>query len=161
MEALDAIDAAILRLLQADARKSQSEIAQAVGLTTSSAHERIKKLEKRGIIRGYAALVNAELIGKPLLSFIRLTISAHDGREYASAREAMSSLCEAEPDVLECHHVAGEDCYILKVRATDPKGLERLIESLQERVSITRSVTNLVFSTYKDTVAVEPAASEV
>jgi Lrp/AsnC family leucine-responsive transcriptional regulator len=65
-------------------------------------------------------------------------------------------VCLAEPDVLECHGVAGEDCYILKVRVANPQELERLIERLRSNAQISRSITNIVLSTFKESMVIEP-----
>ena len=148
---IDATDKKIVGILQENARLSNAEIAEAVGLTASSVHERVKKLEKKGILTRYAAMVNADRIGKPLLAFIRLTIGAHQ-----AVSEGIQRLCASEPDILECHNVAGEDCYILKVRAAGPKELERLLSAIRTRADSVRSVTNIVLSTYKETPYVEP-----
>ena len=152
---IDEIDRKILDLLQANARLSNAEMAEAVGLTVSSVHERVKKLEKKGIITGYVAQVNAEKLGKPLLALVRLTVSSHD-----ATREGIRGLCAAEPDILECHNVAGEDCYILKIRAAGPKQLEKLLAAIRNATETSRSVTNIVLSTYKESTRVEPAPVE-
>lgn len=148
---IDETDRKIVSLVQGNARLSNAEIAQCVGLTASSVHERVKKLEKKGILTGYAARVDAEKLGKPLLAFVRLTVQSHD-----TVRNGIRELCNAEPDILECHDVAGEDCYILKVRAEGPKQLERLLLAIKGKSNADRSVTNIVLSTYKETTYVEP-----
>ncbi len=73
-----------------------------------------------------------------------------------AAKAAMVALCQTETAVLECHGVAGEDCYVLKVRVHDPKELEALLDRLRSQVPIARSVTNIVMSTHKETLQVEP-----
>ena len=151
---MDATDRKILGLLQENARLSNAEIAESVGLTASSVHERVKKLEKRGILKRYAAMVDADKLGKPLLAFIRLTVGTH-----AAVSEGIQKLCRTEPDILECHNVAGEDCYILKVRAAGPKELERLLSAIRSRADTVRSVTNIVLSSYKETPYVEPGVN--
>jgi Lrp/AsnC family transcriptional regulator, leucine-responsive regulatory protein len=153
---LDDINRKILALLQRDARLSNAEIAKEVGLTISSVHERVKKLEKAGIIKGYVAVVDPEMLGKPLLAFLRITVSSHD-----KARQEINTLCLQDPDIMECHNVAGEDCFIVKVRAESPKKLERLLSRIRDAAEASRSVTNIVLSTYKESPRVEPAAREV
>jgi Lrp/AsnC family leucine-responsive transcriptional regulator len=152
---MDEIDKKILSLLQGDARLSNAEMAEAVGLTVSSVHERVKKLERKGIIKGYVAVVDADKLGKPLMAFVRLTVSAHD-----TSKEGVRALCGAEPDILECHNVAGEDCYILKIRAESPKKLEALLTAIRNSTDTERSVTNIVLSTYKESTRIEPASSK-
>jgi Lrp/AsnC family transcriptional regulator, leucine-responsive regulatory protein len=152
---IDAIDRKILDLLQGNARLSNAEMAEAVGLTVSSVHERVKKMEKKGIIAGYVAVIDPDKLGKPLLAFVRLTVNSHD-----ATRDGIHRLCAAEPDILECHNVAGEDCYILKVRAAGPKQLEKLLSAIRNNAETSRSVTNIVLSTYKETTRVDPAPVE-
>ena len=152
---VDEIDRKILDLLQGNAKLSNAEIAECVGLTVSSVHERVKKMERKGVIKGYVAVVDAEKLGKPLLAFTRLTVGNHDG-PLPSVRE----LCERESDILECHNVAGEDCYILKVRAAGPKELERLLVAIKASAESGRSVTNIVLSSYKESHKITPAPVE-
>jgi Lrp/AsnC family leucine-responsive transcriptional regulator len=153
---IDEIDRQILLLLQDDARLSNAALAEQVGLTASTVYERVKKLERKGIIKGYAAIVDAEAIGKPIMAFIRLTVGvAVEG--YLESKNNVMNFCLAEPDVLECHGVAGEDCYILKVRATSPKDLEQLVDRIRCQAPISRSVTSIVMSTFKENSKLVPA----
>ena len=153
---IDAIDRKIIDLLQGNARLSNAEMAEAVGLTISSVHERVKKMERKGIIKGYVAVTDPEKLGKPLLAFVRLTVETHEGY-----RNDIQKLCESEPDILECHNVAGEDCYVLKVRAAGPKQLEKLLVAIKNTSEASKSVTNIVLSTYKESSRVEPTLPEV
>jgi len=152
---IDNIDRQIVTLLQTDARLSNAALAEKVGLTTSTVHERVKKLEKRGIIKGYVAVADAEALGKPMTAFIRLTVGA-DSTDYIESKKSVLTVCRDEPDVLECHAVAGEDCYILKVRAASPGDLENLIERIRSNARVSRTTTNIVFSTLKETTHVMP-----
>jgi len=149
---VDEIDRKILDMLQGNAKLSNAELAEAVGLNVSSVHERVKKLERKGIIKGYVAVVDAEKLGKPLLAFLRLTVNPHE-----AASSSIGALCSSEPDILECHNVAGEDCYILKVRAEGPKQLERLLSTVRGTAEANRSVTNIVLSTHKESSRIAPA----
>ncbi len=153
---IDGIDRQIITLLQENARFSNAALAKQVGLTASTVHERIKKLEKKGLIKGYMAVVNAEALGKPIMAFIRLMVGA-TSEGYLESKNSVMSACLAEADVLECHGVAGEDCYILKVRATSPKDLEKLIERIRSKAFIARSVTSIVLSTFKENSKINPA----
>ena len=150
---LDAIDLKILALLEKDARLSNQAIGEAVGLTSSSVFERVKKLEKKGVIRGYTAMIDPAAVGRPIAAFIRLMV----GSSRAGGPRTVADVCRAEPEVLECHHVAGEDCYILKVRTDTPQGLERLVERVRADMDVQRSVTAIVFSTAKESTAVVPS----
>ena len=144
MPTLDETDRHILELLQRNARSTNAEIAEEVGLTASSVFERIRKLEERGVIRGFTVNVDAAALGKPLTAFIRLTVSYDD--KHASG---MAFLRE-DPDVLECYSVAGEDCFILKTRVDGPGALEALINRTRQRFTVQRSVTMIALSALKE-----------
>ena len=153
---IDKTDRQIIALLQNDARLSNAALAEEVGLTTSSVYERVKKLERKGVIKGYAAIVDAELLDKPITAFIRLTIDSYRD-SYVESKRSVTEVCLAEPDVLECHGVAGEDCYVLKVKVANPKELEKLLERILSSAPITRSTSSIVMSTFKETTVVTPA----
>ncbi len=152
---IDKIDCEIVSLLQTNAFLSNAVLAEKVGLTTSTVHERVKKLEKNGVIKGYAAVVDAESLGKPITAFIHLTVGSASS-DYLESKNSVLNICKKEPDVLECHTVAGDDCYILKVRATSPGDLEKLIERIRCNAQVSRSTTSIVFSTLKETTFVMP-----
>lgn len=154
---VDSIDRRLIELLQADSRISNQDMAQAVGLTASSVFERVKKLEQKGVILGYGARVDPSKLGKSLLAFVRLSFGTTGSESSKGAMAAVAALCESEPDILECHDVAGEDCLILKVRATDTKKLQNLLASVRDRAQSPRSVTNIVLSTLKESTTVAPA----
>ena len=118
---LDHIDAAILNVLQDNARTTQADIAKAVGLAPSAVLERMRKLEARGVIREYVAAVDPHAANRALLAFVAVRTNEF-GPEQPAAR-ALASI----PEVLEIHHVAGEDCYLLKVRAKDAEHLGHLL----------------------------------
>jgi len=155
---IDEIDRRIILLLQEDAHLSNAALAEQVGLTVSTVHERVKKLEKKGIIKGYVAVVDAEALGKPITAFIRLSVGTTP-IGYIESKKGVMEACLVEPDVLEWHGVAGEDCYILKVRVASPKELERLIERIRCHAPVSRSVTSIVLSTFKESLAIEPYLS--
>jgi Lrp/AsnC family leucine-responsive transcriptional regulator len=150
---IDDIDREIILRLQEDARLSNAALAEVVGLSTSGVHERVKRLEARGVIKGYVALVEAEVIGKPIMAFIRLV-----AQDYTESKVSLREICETEADILECHGVAGDDCYLLKVRATSPKDLERLLERIRSNMPGSKSVTNIVLTTFKESSRVVPGA---
>ena len=146
----DDIDYQILELLQSDARLSNAAIAEQVGLTTSTVFERVKKLEKKGVIRRYVAIVDGTAVGKSITAFVRLVIGTAAGDDYVESKRQFTEGCIQEPDVLECHTVAGEDCYVLKVRATSPQDLELLLERIRSYAPIVRSTSSIVLSTIKE-----------
>jgi Lrp/AsnC family leucine-responsive transcriptional regulator len=156
---IDKIDRQIVSLLQTDARLSNAALADKVGLTTSTVHERVKKLEKKGIIKGYVAVVNAETLGKPIMAFIGLIVGSAT-TDYLESKNSIDSICQYEPDVLECHTVAGEDCYILKVRAASTGDLEKLIERIRCNAQVSKTTTSIVLSTLKETTQVMPVMAD-
>jgi Lrp/AsnC family leucine-responsive transcriptional regulator len=143
---IDAIDASILTILQSNARTSNAEIARQVGLAPSAVFERIKKLEERGVLEGYGARVNPKAVGVPLLAFVFVRADEKPGEDRVGARIA------AIPEVLEVHDVAGEDCFLVKVRAADTDALGRLLrERLGAVPGITSTRTTIVLETVKET----------
>jgi Lrp/AsnC family leucine-responsive transcriptional regulator len=137
---MDETDARILDLLQRDGRGSYAEVGQAVGMSGPSAHERVKKLESRGVIRGYAALVDPTQLGYGVLAFI--FIKQVPG---TIATDLTGNFAEIE-EIEECHHIAGEADYLLKVRATDTRHLERVLHSIQAMPHVFTTETQVVFS---------------
>ena len=143
---IDEIDATILDLLQENARISQAEVARAVGLAPSAVLERIRKLESRGVIRGYAALVDPHALGQSMLAFVAVR------REQAPGDDSVASALAQCPEVLELHHVAGDDCYLLKVRARDAEHVGQLLRHRFGRIPGVRSTrTTIVLETVKET----------
>ncbi|MCP4360546.1 MAG: Lrp/AsnC family transcriptional regulator [Chloroflexi bacterium] len=147
---IDDTDRQILMLLQDNARLSNAAVAEQVGLTASTVFERIKKLEKRGIIKKYVALVDPEALGKPITAFIRLTVGTTPDEDYETVKKQLIQICRTDPDIQECHTVAGEDCYILKVRIANTQQLEKLLERMRTQAMVIRSTSNIVLSTFKE-----------
>ena len=144
IDTLDDIDRKILDLLQRVARMTNAALAAEVGLTAPSVFERVRKLEQRGVIRGYTIQVDPAALGKTITAFIRLTVAFDD--KHASGLGAIS----ADPDVLECYNVAGEDCLIIKTRVGDPSELEALNNRIRGQLTVQRSVTMIALSTLKE-----------
>jgi Lrp/AsnC family leucine-responsive transcriptional regulator len=136
----DPVDARILDLLQADGRRSYSDIGASVGISGPSVHERVKKLEARGVITRYAALVDAPSVGFALLAFVWLTQAP--GSAGTDLTDSFGAISEVE----ECHHIAGEADYLLKVRARDTAHLEAIIMRLQRTPYVFTTETSVVFS---------------
>jgi Lrp/AsnC family leucine-responsive transcriptional regulator len=141
---LDDIDRQILDLLQREARMTNAAIAAEVGLTAPSVFERIRKLEQRGVIRGYTINVDPALLGKPMTAFIRVT-AAFDAK-YDAGLAAISQ----DADVLECYGVAGEDCLIIKTVVSDPGELNELLNRIRGHVSVQHSVTMIALRALKE-----------
>jgi Lrp/AsnC family leucine-responsive transcriptional regulator len=141
---VDEIDRKILALLQRDARMTNAAVGAEVGLTAPSVFERIRKLEQRGVIRGYSALVDAAALGRPLTALIRLTI------EWDEKSDSGMQALAGDPDVLELFSVAGEDCLIIKTKVARPAELEALIRRIRSHITVQRSVTMIALSTLKE-----------
>jgi Lrp/AsnC family leucine-responsive transcriptional regulator len=143
---LDPIDIQILEQLQLNARTAQAEIARAVGLAPSAVLERIRKLELRGVVRGYGAEVNPKAIGLGLLAFV--AVRSDEDATYQAVAKALADCAE----VLEVHHVAGDDCYLIKVRARDAEHLGQLLRTRFGGIPGVRSTrTTVVLETVKET----------
>lgn len=142
---IDEIDGSLLDILQYNARTTQAELAKAVGLAPSAVQERLRKLEAKGVIRDYVALIDPHVVDRALLAFVAVRTSEHGPDMTAAA--ALAKM----PDVLEVHHVAGDDCYLLKVRARDAEHLGQILRqqiSAQDKVTSTR--TTVVLESVKD-----------
>lgn len=128
-----------------NARTSNAEIARQVDLAPSAVFERIRKLEERGVIEGYSARINPAAVELPLLAFVFVRDSDGPGAEQSARRVAEI------PEVLEVHHVAGEDCFLAKVRTKDTEALGRLLRERIGRIkSITSTRTTIVLDTVKE-----------
>jgi Lrp/AsnC family leucine-responsive transcriptional regulator len=142
---LDQSDLAILDILQKDARTSNVAIARRIGMAPSATLERIRKLEKGGVIRDYAARVDPGAAGVGLLAFI--FVRSDDRAGHIRTARVLARL----PDVLEVHHIAGEDCYLVKARAADTGALGRLLRDGFGSVPSIRSTrTTIVLETIKE-----------
>ena len=154
---IDEIDSKIIELLQDNARIAQADVARAVGLAPSAVLERIRKLETRGVIRGYTALVDPRTLGQGMLAFVSVRTEESPGDD--SVARALAQC----PEVLELHHVAGDDCYLLKVRARDAEHIGHLLRHRFGRIPGVRSTrTTIVLETVKETPRMSvPTAGEV
>lgn len=143
---MDEIDLQILSLLQADARVGNAEISRRVGLAASAVHERIRKLEQRGVVRGYHARLDPEALGRGLLAFISVQV---DDRLTEGTTGAQLALL---PQVQEVHHIAGEDCFLVKLRVHDTDALSALLRDRMGAIPTIKSTrTTIVLHTTKET----------
>lgn len=147
---LDAIDRDILRLLQADGRLSNQDLARRIGLSPPATHARVRRLERSGVIARYAAIVDPELAGFDLLCFVHVGLRGHGRDDVDRFREVIAAV----PEVLECHHVTGEHDYLLRVALRGRRDLERfLVERLAPIPGVARIQTSLVIREVKRTTA--------
>src|SRR5437870_11880640 len=140
---LDAMDRKILRILGGDGRASYQAIADEVGLSRPAIMERVKRLEESGHIAGYYARVDRARAGFPVTAFVAVRYANSD---YVGDEPRMREL-EKHPGVLERHHIAGDDCYILKVVAPDLEGVQEILRDLRGPNSQMNTRTTIVLST--------------
>ncbi|WP_158865230.1 Lrp/AsnC family transcriptional regulator [Leifsonia sp. AG29] len=129
----DKVDTAILKLLQSNGRQSIAELARQINMSHSAAAERVRRLEESGVISGYGAHVDPERLGFTILAYLRL-------RYPSSVYEPLHRLLADIPEVIEAHHVTGDDCFIMKVVATSMMHLEQVSGRIGTLGSVTTSV---------------------
>jgi len=153
---IDQTSRVILETLQSDARISNAEIGRRVGLAPSAVFERIKKLEERGAVRGYNANIDPAAVDLGLLAFVLVRADERGGAPRTEAALV------AIPEVQEVHHVAGEDCFMLKVRARDTAALNDLLANQIGSLESVRSTkTTIVLRTAKETSTIPIASPEL
>ena len=146
---IDEMDRRILSLLQQDARLSNAEIARRVGMAPSATLERVRKLEATGVIQGYELRLDPKKLGLAVTAFI--FIKAQDKHGEIDTGERLTQ----HPNVLEVHHIAGEDCYLVKLRASDTDELGRLLRvDFGSHPSVRSTRTTIVLGTLKESVRI-------
>ena len=126
MAAMDDIDKRLLSLLALKGRITLAGLGEAVGLSAPAVHDRVHRLEDSGVIRGYAALLDPDQLGLGTAAMVSMTL----GGDPAARQELELRLAE-DPRVLELHEVAGDDCYVAKVRVSSPKALAAFLAELR------------------------------
>ena len=143
---LNSIDSKLIQHLMSNARTTWSELGVLLKLSAPAAADRVRRLEEKGVIKGYFAAVDPEAAGCGMSALISVSLSTSDARAHF-----LSSI-QGFPEVLECHHVAGDEDYILKVRCRTTRDLERLIShDLKSIVGVSRTRTTVILSTIKET----------
>ena len=154
---IDEISLKILKILQKKARIPNVEVARQVGLAPSAVLERIRKLEKQGIIKGYEVRINPEFFNRSLVAFLTVKTS-----ENANDAEIGKKLAH-RPKVQEVHYVAGDDAFLVKIRGTDLEEIDRLIREKIKSIDGVHSIkTSIAFTTYKETsqLTIDKAAEQ-
>ena len=147
---LDRVDKSLLRALQLDGRLSNVQLARKISLSPPATHSRLKRLEKDGYVRQYAAIVDREKAGYDLLCFIHISLQMHKVEQVEKFREATRRM----PEVLECHHITGEHDYLLKVVLKNRKDLERfVVDKITPIPGVARIQTSLVLTEVKAKMA--------
>lgn len=146
----DQTDWRILAELQADGRISFSELGRRVAMSSPAVADRVRRLEETGIITGYRAVVDPARLGRPILAIVRVRMAP--GKTY---QDFDGQLADRD-EILEAHHVTGDDCYLVKVAVPDMRDLERVVAFLAEHGSTT---TSLIFSSPVEHTALGPPES--
>lgn len=146
---IDEISFKILKILQEKARIPNVEVARQVGMAPSAVLERIRKLEKQGIIDGYEVRLNPTRFSRSLVAFVR--VSANKNAAGASLGNALANI----PEVQEVHYITGDDGYLVKVRTSDTSTLGQLVQDKIGKLSgVSSTQTSIVMSTYKETAKI-------
>ena len=140
---MEDIDREIVRLLATDGRMSYTDLGRGTGLSVSAVHQRVRRLEQRGVIKGYRALVDCDSIGLPLTAFV--SIKPIDPAAPDDAPERLAHLDQIEA----CHSVAGEESYILKVRVPTPADLEILLQDIRAAANVSTRTTIVLSTPYE------------
>jgi Lrp/AsnC family leucine-responsive transcriptional regulator len=140
---VEATDRQILALLAVDGRMSFTDLGRATGLSTSAVHQRVKRLEQRGLITGYGATINHAEVGLPLTAFI--SIRPIDASEPDDSPERLREI----PEIESCWSVAGEESYILKVRVSTPLDLEDLLARIRAAANVATRTTIVLSTPYE------------
>jgi Lrp/AsnC family transcriptional regulator, leucine-responsive regulatory protein len=130
---LDAVNMRVLDELQRDPRLTMSELGRRIGMSSPAVTERVRRLEEAGVIRGYRLDVNPAALGLPIAAYIRI-------RPNSGQLPRVAELAQQIPEVVECHRVTGEDCFILKVHIPAIEQLDRLLDSFLLYGSTTTSI---------------------
>ncbi|AEQ52051.1 Lrp/AsnC family transcriptional regulator [Pelagibacterium halotolerans] len=144
---IDEIDRKILRFIQADSAQSMVELGDRVGLSASACHRRLKALEERGFVAGYRAVLNRSKLGLSMQFFIELSLTSQSDKTFEAFERAVRDI----PEILECHLMAGQSDYILRVVCQDAAAFERLHRELVARLpGVARIHSNLSIREVKE-----------
>ncbi len=155
---MDIIDRNITEIIQRDGRSSSAEIAQAVGVSVSTANDRVRRLAANGVVTAWRAVLDPVRVGAGLCGFVTLDM-AHEGEE--QAKEVLIR----RPEIQEMHHVSGSHSYLLKVRVADTRAMQRFLQDVLKPLrAVRRTETILVLETVKETTEVlitRPSGDEI
>lgn len=140
---LEELDARIAEVLAADGRCSFTDLAEKVGLSVSAVHQRVRRLEKRGVIQRYTAVLDHEQLGRPLTAFVSLTPID------PAAPDDYPQLLAVLPEIESCYSVAGVESYIVKVRVGSPTELEALLATIRTTAGVSTRTTVVLSTPYE------------
>jgi Lrp/AsnC family leucine-responsive transcriptional regulator len=141
--AMESVDRLICQLLAADGRMSFTELGKKTKLSTSAVHQRVKRLEQRGVIKGYGATIDFAEVGLPLTAFI--SIRPIDPSQPDDSPDKLAAV----PEIEACHSVAGDESYILKVRVAEPSDLEALLARIRSVANVATRTTIVLSTPYE------------
>ena len=141
---LEHVDRLICQLLAADGRMSFTDLGKKTGLSTSAVHQRVKRLEQRGVIRGYGAAIDMRSVGLPLTAFI--SIRPIDPSQPDDSPDRLAGI----PEIEACYSVAGDESYILKVRVAEPSDLETLLARIRSGANVSTRTTLVLSTPYEN-----------
>lgn len=148
---MDAIDIEILKLLQKNGRAPISDIGSQINLSVSAVGERIKKLERAGVISQYTAILDGKQFNKELTALMFISL------ESPKYIENFLKFVELEVDILECHYIAGNFDYMIKIVTNNPSSLEKILNKVKGVPGIMKTYTNVVLATVKNNYSVYPS----
>lgn len=150
---IDELDILILDALQKNGRLKRGDLAELVGLSLPAASDRLRKLEERGFITGYAAVVDARKFGKDVTAFVQVFVDTSLHYEHFLRQ------VQRNPEILECHAVTGDGTHLLKIRTDNTATLERVLSQIQSWKEVQRTITSVVLSTTKETRYIQLTSS--
>lgn len=152
MRLLDEKDIQILEILQQDGRATNADIAKQIQLSPPSALQRVKALEKLGVIKSYAAMLDADRLGIKLTAWTQISLALHQEMPIERFRKAIASI----PEVMECYHVSGDFDFLIKICVRDMKAYESFVrEKLSKIKGISKIQTSFVMGVTKHTTRIQ------
>lgn len=142
---MDKLDLKMLRILMKHGRATWSDLAAEIDMSSPAVAERVRRLEEKGVIKGYGAVIDPEHVGNTCTAFVAVTL------EKTEQRSAFLDLVSNLAEVQECHHIAGDYDYLLKVRSRDTKDLDRVISCELKKLPGVKTRTTIVMNSLKET----------
>ena len=145
----DETDAKILEILQREGRTRNTDLADVVGLSLPAVSERLKKMEESGVIRGYYARLDHQMLGKDVTAFVVVTVDS--SKHFASFAEHAAHIVEIQ----ECHAITGEGTHLIKIRTENTTKLEKLLAKIKSWQGVMTTTTSIVLSTSKESTSIK------
>jgi Lrp/AsnC family leucine-responsive transcriptional regulator len=149
----DELDLLILDALQKNGRLKRNELAELVGLSLPAASDRLRKLEERGFIKGYAAILDPAKFGKDITAFVQVSVDT------SLHYENFLRHVQQNPEILECHAITGDGSHLLKIRTDNTAALEHVLSQIQSWKEVEHTRTSVVLSTTKETLNINISSS--